>query len=285
VGKSEFVKSLHKRSSRSQGPLITVNCGAIPKDLVESELFGHVAGAFTGASSKGFVGKIRQANKGILFLDEIADMPLEAQCRLLHVLQEKVVMPVGSAQSYQVDIQVIAATHKDVEKLIAHNHFRNDLYYRINGLTLELPALRNRQDKQALIESIHRKYAQGPQNISESLMRSLLDHPWVGNIRELDNLLKVSTLLASDDDTLSLEHIPKHLTRQFHVIGNHDDCVGVKDGNVTDLKTTMDNTLIETFRATQQNVSKTSRLLGVSRNTIYRKLKLLGLLVSDSNGR
>ncbi|MGC9493850.1 sigma-54-dependent Fis family transcriptional regulator [Vibrio genomosp. F10] len=272
VGKSEFVKLLHKQSARKRGPLVTVNCGALPKDLIESELFGHVAGAFTGANNKGFVGKVRQADKGILFLDEIADMPLEAQCRLLHVLQEKVVVPIGSTQSHDVDIQVIAATHKDVETLVEQDDFRQDLYYRLNGLTLSLPALRDRQDKRALIEVIHRKYAPRSQTICEQLMGLLLNHHWTGNIRELDNVLKVSTLLASDENVLSEEHLPEHLLRY---VKHNTEKLAVP---AKDLKTTLDHTLLETFQATQGNVSKTSRLLGVSRNTIYRKLKILGLI-------
>ncbi|WP_295891624.1 sigma-54-dependent Fis family transcriptional regulator [uncultured Vibrio sp.] len=278
VGKSELVKRLHQRSSRKNAPLITVNCGALPKGLIESELFGHVAGAFTGANSKGFIGKVRQANKGILFLDEIADMPLEAQCRLLHVLQEKVVVPVGSTQSHHVDIQVVAATHKNIEQLVEVGQFRQDLYYRINGLTVELPTLHQRQDKRNLIETIHQKYAQSPQKISESLMSVFLQYPWPGNIRELDNLLKVSTLLASGECVLTMDHLPSHLARQL--LRRIDTPQMSVTEEPKDLKSTIDQTLIETFKETQGNVSKTSRLLGVSRNTIYRKLKALGLLKS-----
>ncbi|MEZ9231738.1 sigma-54-dependent Fis family transcriptional regulator [Vibrio amylolyticus] len=276
VGKSELVKQLHQRSSRKNAPLITVNCGALPKDLIESELFGHVGGAFTGASNKGFIGKVRQANKGILFLDEIADMPLEAQCRLLHVLQEKVVVPVGSTQSHHVDIQVVAATHKNIEELVDVGAFRQDLYYRINGLTIELPTLNQRQDKRALIETVHRKYAQPQQRISESLMSAFLRYSWPGNVRELDNLLKVSALLASGDEVLTLDHLPNHLAQQFHCRSKASSSCTSEEAK--DLKSTIEHALIETFKETQGNVSKTSRLLGVSRNTIYRKLKVLGLI-------
>lgn len=165
VGKNEFVKALHKNSQRKTGPLVSVNCGALPKDLVESELFGYVAGAFTGANSKGYQGKIRQAHKGILFLDEIADLPLEAQSRLLHVLQDKTVLPVGSNQSVQVDTQIIAATHKDLDSLVSEGLFRQDLYYRLNGLIIELPRFEERDDKQQLIENIHRRHAESEQQL------------------------------------------------------------------------------------------------------------------------
>ncbi|USD43824.1 sigma-54-dependent Fis family transcriptional regulator [Vibrio sp. SCSIO 43135] len=279
VGKGEFVKALHKNSAKKNAPLVTVNCGALPKDLVESELFGHVPGAFTGASSKGYIGKVRQADKGILFLDEIADMPLEAQCRLLHVLQEKVVVPVGSTQSHQVDIQVIAATHKNLEQLVERGEFRLDLYYRLNGLVLNLPALRNRADKQALYQAIHAKYAEVGQKLSVSLIEAFDQHTWPGNLRELDNVLKVSSLLASDEAELALHHLPSSLLNKTLGVPIAQGSGQLVDAfEKTDLKSTIDSTLLQTFEATQGNVSKTSRLLGVSRNTIYRKLKAMGII-------
>ncbi|MDU7808242.1 MAG: sigma-54 factor interaction domain-containing protein, partial [Serratia marcescens] len=146
VGKEQFVKKLHAQSSRRAQPLVAVNCAALPAELVESELFGYQAGAFTGANRTGFIGKIRQAHGGFLFLDEIGEMPLAAQSRLLRVLQEREVVPVGSNQSVKVDIQIIAATHMDLESLVSQGLFRQDLFYRLNGLQVRLPALRERQD-------------------------------------------------------------------------------------------------------------------------------------------
>ncbi|MEZ8806265.1 sigma-54-dependent Fis family transcriptional regulator [Vibrio atlanticus] len=283
VGKGEFVKALHKQSQRKSSPLVAVNCGALPKDLIESELFGYAPGAFTGASHKGFQGKIRQADKGILFLDEIADMPLEAQCRLLHVLQDKSVVPVGSNQSYQVDCQIIAATHKNLEQLVATGEFRQDLFYRLNGLAFTLPSLQHRQDKHALIEHIHRKYAEDEQTICPHLMSLLCTYSWPGNIRELDNLLKVAALLASDEAQLTLEHVPSHLAQHLTLLA-HDNQHQLITPNTTkgtmnnDLRSTVEETLLQTYQANQGNISKTSRILGISRNTIYRKLKSLGIL-------
>jgi transcriptional regulator of acetoin/glycerol metabolism len=278
VGKGEFVKALHKQSSRRQKPLVSVNCGAIPKDLIESELFGYAPGAFTGANPKGYQGKIRQAEKGILFLDEIADMPLDAQTRLLHVLQDKVVIPVGSNQSFQVDTQIIAATHKNLEQLIAQGSFRQDLFYRLNGLIIELPALRERDDQEALIIHIHNKYKLNNQTLSPALIELLKEYHWPGNIRELDNMLKVSSLLASDEPILKVTHVPSHLTKSLrqespsHI--NLNDC----DEKTLNLKSTLDSKLVTTYESTQGNISKTSRLLGISRNTIYRKLKTLKVI-------
>ncbi|CAM4185721.1 sigma-54-dependent Fis family transcriptional regulator [Vibrio parahaemolyticus] len=274
VGKNEFVKALHKNSQRKTGPLVSVNCGALPKDLVESELFGYVAGAFTGANSKGYQGKIRQAHKGILFLDEIADLPLEAQSRLLHVLQDKTVLPVGSNQSVQVDTQIIAATHKDLDSLVSEGLFRQDLYYRLNGLIIELPRFEERDDKQQLIENIHRRHAESEQQLCPHLLSLLLSYSWPGNLRELDSLIKVSALMAQGEETLELAHVPTHLSKK---LSQAQDVTTAAEPTLK-LRATVEDKLLKTYQANQGNISKTSRMLGVSRNTIYRKLKSLGIL-------
>ncbi|MCX8773142.1 sigma-54-dependent Fis family transcriptional regulator [Vibrio parahaemolyticus] len=274
VGKNEFVKALHKNSQRKTGPLVSVNCGALPKDLVESELFGYVAGAFTGANSKGYQGKIRQAHKGILFLDEIADLPLEAQSRLLHVLQDKTVLPVGSNQSVQVDTQIIAATHKDLDSLVSEGLFRQDLYYRLNGLIIELPRFEERDDKQQLIENIHRRHAESEQQLCPHLLSLMLSYSWPGNLRELDSLIKVSALMAQGEETLELAHVPTHLSKK---LSQAQDVATAAEPTLK-LRATVEDKLLKTYQANQGNISKTSRMLGVSRNTIYRKLKSLGIL-------
>ncbi|EJE4557099.1 sigma-54-dependent Fis family transcriptional regulator [Vibrio parahaemolyticus] len=274
VGKNEFVKALHKNSQRKTGPLVSVNCGALPKDLVESELFGYVAGAFTGANSKGYQGKIRQAHKGILFLDEIADLPLDAQSRLLHVLQDKTVLPVGSNQSVQVDTQIIAATHKDLDSLVSEGLFRQDLYYRLNGLIIELPRFEERDDKQQLIENIHRRHAKSEQQLCPHLLALLLSYSWPGNLRELDSLIKVSALMAQGEETLELAHVPTHLSNK---LSQAQDVTTAAEPTLK-LRATVEDKLLKTYQANQGNISKTSRMLGVSRNTIYRKLKSLGIL-------
>lgn len=274
VGKNEFVKALHKSSQRKTGPLVSVNCGALPKDLVESELFGYVAGAFTGANSKGYQGKIRQAHKGVLFLDEIADLPLEAQSRLLHVLQDKTVLPVGSNQSVQVDTQIIAATHKDLDSLVSEGLFRQDLYYRLNGLIIELPRFEERDDKQQLIENIHRRHAESEQQLCPHLLSLLHSYSWPGNLRELDSLIKVSALMAQGEETLDLAHVPTHLSKK---LSQAQDVKTAAEPTLK-LRATVEDKLLKTYQANQGNISKTSRMLGVSRNTIYRKLKSLGIL-------
>ncbi|WP_218756531.1 sigma-54-dependent Fis family transcriptional regulator [Vibrio parahaemolyticus] len=274
VGKNEFVKALHKNSQRKTGPLVSVNCGALPKDLVESELFDYVAGAFTGANNKGYQGKIRQAHKGILFLDEIADLPLDAQSRLLHVLQDKTVLPVGSNQSVQVDTQIIAATHKDLDSLVSEGLFRQDLYYRLNGLIIELPRFEERDDKQQLIENIHRRHAESEQPLCPHLLSLMLSYSWPGNLRELDSLIKVSALMAQGEETLELAHVPTHLSKK---LSQAQDVTTAAEPTLK-LRATVEDKLLKTYQANQGNISKTSRMLGVSRNTIYRKLKGLGIL-------
>ncbi|WP_341664328.1 sigma 54-interacting transcriptional regulator [Vibrio sp.] len=266
VGKGEFVKALHQHSHRCHKPLVTVNCAALPNDLIEAELFGYAPGSFTGANPKGFCGRIRQADKGILFLDEIGDMSLQAQCRLLSVLQDKLVTPLGSTRSYSIDVEVISATHQDLEHLIAKGSFRQDLYYRLNGLTVVLPALRKRKDKAALIRSIHENYRDHSQTISLDLIKCLMSYSWPGNIRELDNLIKVVTVMAEGTDVVDFQHLPLQWRRRFSQANDRQ----LLD---TDLKSTLNKAIEDVYIANRGNISKVARELGVSRNTVYRRLK------------
>ena len=273
VGKGEFVRELHNKGLRRLGPLVSLNCGAIPKDLLESELFGHAANAFTGASKTGYIGRIRQANKGVLFLDEIAEMPLEAQCRLLSVLQDKVVTPVGSLESVSIDVQIIAATHQDLFELVQKGRFRSDLYYRLNGLTVSLPALRDREDKIRLISEIFAKYRRGTQIITEPLMSLLLAYDWPGNIRELENCLKVASLLVDENKAIELSDLP--MSAQTQLTGfKGNDCrkdKGSLDAHINDA-------LMNAYHQYDGNISQIAKSLEISRNTVYRKLRALHLL-------
>lgn len=209
VGKEVFVKALHQISSRSTKPLVALNCAAIPADLVESELFGYVKGAFTGADSKGSIGLIRQANKGILFLDEIGDMPLNVQGRLLRVLQERKVMPLGSTQSYPVDVKIISATHCNLKELVEKELFRRDLFYRVSGLNIQIPALRERTDKQALFEYLLMRNSNNVQQseLSIQILALFMRHPWPGNIRQFISVLDVALAMA-EDEPIENWHLP-----------------------------------------------------------------------------
>lgn len=275
VGKEQFVKQLHVQSSRHQQPFVAVNCAAIPAELVESELFGYQAGAFTGASRQGYVGKIRQAHQGSLFLDEIGEMPLAAQSRLLRVLQEREVVPIGSNQAHSVDIQVIAATHMDLPALVQQGAFRADLYYRLNGLQVTLPALRQRSDLRRLIHKLHQRYRVRPQSLCPVLEQRLLQYHWPGNLRELDNLMQVACLMAEESPELNWQTLPESL--QQTLVATEETGTGLVPAPGNNLHRQMQTQIRDTWLACNGNVSEAARRLGISRNTLYRKLKALAL--------
>ncbi|MBO2601189.1 sigma-54-dependent Fis family transcriptional regulator [Shewanella algae] len=275
VGKEQFVKQLHVQSPRHQQPFVAVNCAAIPAELVESELFGYQAGAFTGASRQGYVGKIRQAHQGSLFLDEIGEMSLAAQSRLLRVLQEREVVPIGSNQAHSVDIQVIAATHMDLPALVQQGAFRADLYYRLNGLQVTLPALRQRSDLRRLIHKLHQRYRVRPQSLCPVLEQQLLQYHWPGNLRELDNLMQVACLMAEEFSELNWQTLPESLQQTLGTAEEAMADLAPAPGN--NLHSQMQTQIRDTWLACNGNVSEAARRLGISRNTLYRKLKALAL--------
>ncbi|MCG9659527.1 sigma-54-dependent Fis family transcriptional regulator [Vibrio mediterranei] len=269
TGKNEFVKALHKQSSLAERPLIAINCGALPKDLIESELFGYAPGAFTGAHPKGFEGRFRQANGGILFLDEIADLPLNAQSRLLHVLQEKIVAPIGANRSYPVDVYVIVASHKNLTDMVAKGEFREDLWYRLEGLSITLPSVREREDTQQLIESTFTQES-NKQRLSDDVIDLMLKYDWPGNLREVHSTCRLIAALC-DNPIVNLDDLPENILRKLTTTRT----ATLEQDN--DLQSTIDNKLLKTIEETNGNVSLASRILGVSRNTIYRKLRKLGI--------
>ncbi|WHS62355.1 sigma-54-dependent Fis family transcriptional regulator [Pseudomonas sp. G2-4] len=269
VGKEVFVKALHQASSRCKQPFIAVNCAAIPAELVESELFGYEKGAFTGANQKGSIGLIRKADRGTLFLDEIGDMPLPTQARLLRVLQERCVQPVGSAELFPVDIRIISATNRSLREQVQLGRFREDLYYRIGGLTLELPPLRERSDKQALFKRLwehHREPSQWA-----GLSREVLDlfdrHPWPGNLRQVSSVLQVALAMAEEQPIR-----PEHLPDDFFVDLEMEP-VETPEPLTVDLNDVED--LNRQLQAVGGNISHLARRLGVSRNTLYKRLRQL----------
>ena len=205
-------RNIHYRSSRAEGPFVAVNCGAIPSDLLESELFGHEKGAFTGAVSSR-KGRFEMAQGGTLFLDEIGDMPLMMQVKLLRVLQERIFERVGGTQPIQADVRIIAATHRDLETQIADQRFREDLYYRLNVFPIEMPPLRERQeDLPLLIDDLLRRMAEerGPRlDFTEAALDFLKTYRWPGNVRELANLLERLSILYPDC-RVDLTHLPKN---------------------------------------------------------------------------
>lgn len=285
VGKEVFVKALHQASNRRQQPMVAVNCAAIPAELVESELFGYEKGAFTGASSRGAIGLVRKAHQGVLFLDEIGEMPLSAQARLLRVLQEREVMPLGSSESYPVDIRLVSATNQQLREKVESGQFRRDLYYRVSGLNLQLPPLRERADKRELCRRLYERYRE-PHHC-EALPEDILDlferHRWPGNIRQLINVLQVALAMA-DSEAIAMWHLPddliqdleeQHADGQMFSVAERPQLVA---GTDVDHPETADNDgLLTIYKHYKGNVSKTARHLGFSRNTVYKRLRELGM--------
>lgn len=271
AGKEIFVRSLHYHSSRYKEMLVAVNCAAIPAELVESELFGYEKGAFTGAQTKGSIGLIRRAHKGTLFLDEIGEMPIAVQSRLLRVLQERVVTPLGSTEAYPVDVKLISATNRHLKEEVAEGRFRQDLYYRISGLNIELPALKLRQDKRELIAYVHerlRAEEPGPA-LSDAMLDLLEAHPWPGNMRQLVHVLKVGMAMA-DEDELEEWHLPDDF---FDDLNNGIDKVDADGDHSDGLKEPIEETITRLLEEYQGNVSRTAKAAGVSRNTVYKYVR------------
>ncbi|WP_067218430.1 sigma-54-dependent Fis family transcriptional regulator [Marinomonas gallaica] len=271
AGKEIFVRSLHYHSSRYKEMLVAVNCAAIPAELVESELFGYEKGAFTGAQTKGSIGLIRRAHKGTLFLDEIGEMPIAVQSRLLRVLQERVVTPLGSTEAYPVDVKLISATNRHLKEEVAEGRFRQDLYYRISGLNIELPALKLRQDKRELIAYVHERLrAEEPGPALSDAMLDLLEvHPWPGNMRQLVHVLKVGMAMA-DEDELEEWHLPDDF---FDDLNNGIDKVDADGDHSDGLKEPIEETITRLLEEYQGNVSRTAKAAGVSRNTVYKYVR------------
>jgi len=199
-GKELVARAIHSRSTRQRSPLVKVNCGAIPSGLVESELFGHVKGAFTSASERR-IGRFELANNGTLFLDEVGELPLETQVKLLRVLQEQEFEPVGSSRTIKVNVRIIAATNRDLEKAVQSGGFRSDLYYRLNVIPLRVPALRERRSDipemvMAFLQQSSRRMGKLVQSVSRETMRLLVDYTWPGNIRELQNVIERGVVLS-----------------------------------------------------------------------------------------
>jgi transcriptional regulator of acetoin/glycerol metabolism len=270
VGKEVFVKALHQASSRSKQAFIAVNCAAIPAELVESELFGYEKGAFTGANQKGSIGLIRKADKGTLFLDEIGDMPLPTQARLLRVLQERCVQPVGSSELFPVDLRIISATNRSLREQVQLGRFREDLYYRIGGLTLELPPLRERSDKQALFKRLWEQHREPTQwaGLSPEVLELFEKHPWPGNLRQVSSVMQVALAMAEEQPVR-----PEHLPDDFFVDLEMEP---VETAAPLGLDLNDVEALNRELKAAGGNISHLARRLGVSRNTLYKRLRQIG---------
>ena len=302
-GKEVFARAVHDASPNAAGEFVAINCASLPETLIESELFGYRAGAFTGAQRTGRRGKILQADGGTLFLDEIADMPIELQARLLRVLDERRVTPLGSEETHAVDFQLVSASHRNLPALVREGRFREDLYYRLAGIELQLPPLRERSDKRELIRGVLMAEGGLDATLGLEAERLLMEHPWPGNIRQLGHVLRTAVALA-DGKTITREHLPSLAMFAAAVPA------GAMSTTTTTTTTTTppafmpsaagqaftDNAicpvklnpiqanerqvLLQMLEQLRWNVSNVAKALDVSRNTLYRKLHKLHIQIS-----
>ncbi|HWP46576.1 MAG TPA: sigma 54-interacting transcriptional regulator [Candidatus Limnocylindrales bacterium] len=289
TGKELIARAIHYSSSRSEYPFITVNCGAIPESLLESELFGHERGSFTGATYTR-IGKFEAANHGTLFLDEIGDMSLNLQTKLLRALQFGEIQRVGSNQLLTVDVRVVAATHKDLKRMIAEGTFREDLYYRLNVVTLELPPLRGRRGDIPLLinffmKKFNKEFRRRIQEIEPAAQERLLEYDYPGNIRELENIIKRAIVLAKGE-TIKLKDLPpelqqpqRFLKRPYPAIPeNYRELKEVKEAArqlaVRDIEKSFLRRLLQSTRG---NIAEASQKAGVNRTFLYKLLSRNGL--------
>ena len=273
VGKELFARALHDSSAHKGGPFVAINCAALPEQLIESELFGYAPGAFTGARKQGSAGRLREAQGGTLFLDEIGDMPLTMQTRLLRVLQERQVTPLGGGDSVAVNFSLVCATHQNLRQAADEGRFRIDLYYRINGLSLQLPALRERSDFAALTRQLLSQWG-GPAtlHIDPELLQALGRYRWPGNLRQYSNVLRTAIAMMDPDEVcVSWLHMPDDLYSELQTLSQDlSDSPAPPPQNLQQLS---QQAIAHALENTRGNMSAAARQLGISRQTLYRKLQ------------
>jgi transcriptional regulator of acetoin/glycerol metabolism len=278
TGKEVLARAIHDSSKRANNAFMAVNCAAIAESLIESELFGYVPGTFTGGRAKGAKGLIQQASGGTLFLDEIGDMPLHLQTRLLRVLAEGQVLPVGAVKPIKVDIRVLAATHCNIERLVADGRFREDLFYRLNGATLKLPALKSRADKHYLIQTLLKRINPAVR-LRADAMSALLACEWPGNIRQLCNTLTFAEAICETDE-ITVHNLPeecamdrrKSVSLSMPLKADTPEHLGVSIPE-SDVPFLEKQALLETLRQHRWNISAVAKQSNISRPTLYRRIK------------
>jgi transcriptional regulator with PAS, ATPase and Fis domain len=275
TGKELFAHAIHSNSKRREAPFIKVNCGAIPFELIESELFGYEEGAFTGAKKGGKIGKFKAADGGTIFLDEIAELPLNMQVKLLSVLQDREVEKIGSIKFEKIDVRVVAATNKNLEKMVEDGSFRLDLYYRLNVVNLRVPPLRERKDdipllSNYLINKISKAENIYVDKISSKAMEFLTRYDWPGNVRELENILERAINFLDKDTVITTRHLPPKISGM----------IGIEA--IQSLKETMNKVekgvLINSLILSKGNKTEAAETLKISRTSFYEKLKKYSLL-------
>jgi transcriptional regulator of acetoin/glycerol metabolism len=297
TGKEVFAQALHGISPLANGPFVPVNCASLPENLIESELFGYRAGAFTGAQREGRRGKIVQANGGTLFLDEIGDMPLALQARLLRVIEEHEVTPLGAETTVKVDFQLISASHRNLLELVQSGQFREDLYYRLKGIEINLPALAERIDKLPLIHHLLETECEGTDTpeLTPEAQRALLGYAWPGNIRQLRHVLKMAIALC-DGHPIECAHLPPEVLQASQPPASAAAAPAApsriaapevphlaEDADISSLNAIQLNereTVLAMLDEHRWNVSNVAKALGISRNTLYRKMHRLHIRLS-----
>ncbi|MDU4599095.1 MAG: sigma 54-interacting transcriptional regulator, partial [Clostridium sporogenes] len=277
TGKEVIARAIHCESDKNTNPFIAINCGAIPDALLESELFGYVRGAFSGADPNGRVGKFELANKGIIFLDEIGDMPLYLQVKILRVLQERKLVRIGSNHLIDLDIRVIAATNKDLKKLIKENKFRKDLYYRLNVIPLKIPPLRERkEDIDLLMKMLIKKYnvlfGKSVYKVDKECRDILMNYPWYGNVRELENAVEFMINMADDSGMVTMNMLPPNIVEnknsQVYGMGMDEDIKPLKDIEKEYILRALD-----IYGHDTKGKQLAAKRLGIGIATLYRKLE------------
>lgn len=271
AGKEITARAVHEHTKRADGPFLPLNCSSLPAELIAAELFGYVEGAFTGAKRGGSIGKIEAANRGTVLLDEIGDMPIDLQAALLRVLDTGEVLPVGAHRTVRIDVRFVCATHRNLQDLVAAGRFREDLYYRLAGCVLKVPALRQRPDFDAVVDSVCEQVGIDPARLDSDLRRNLAARPWPGNIRQLKHAISLAAALNPANSPLLPDDFP------VTDIGASEPSAGPSprepfEPTVRSLKATQQSAIDEALERTRGNVSEAAKLLGIGRATLYRKL-------------
>ena len=277
TGKELVARTLHEHSPRAGGPFVTLNCAAVPAELIESELFGHEKGSFTGAGAR-HLGKFEQAQHGTIFLDEIGDMPLAMQAKLLRVLEEGEVERIGGDRAIAVDVRVVVATHHDLEKLVREGRFRQDLFHRIFVFPLRLPALRERrEDIPSIVEHFARQVSAAngwkPMRFAPDAIPALQEYPWPGNVRELRNAVERMMLLASAEEVTA-----ETVALALPVAGGSGEAGAAGSGPLADrVRAFEKQTILAELKRNHNQISNTARALGLERSHLYKKAEQVGI--------
>jgi len=277
TGKELIAREIHYRSGKAQGPFVSINCGAIPRDLLESNLFGHVKGSFTGAV-RDSAGLFQVAEGGTFFLDEVGDMPIATQVKLLRALQEREIIPVGGTQTIKIDCRLVAATNSDLEKEVAGGRFRADLFYRLNVIPIRLPALRQRRDDiPILVDHFLKRHAQSrtPKTVNKDAMDLLMRYDWPGNVRELENVME-RALILDESGVIGPDDLPEKIR-----FGHSQRGSLVIDTPTLTLEELEKEYILKVLNHTRWQKKRASEILGINASTLYRKLLGYGLDRAD----